>query len=129
MRRLLLCSLFFCCLEVHCLNVSSSCGEGNPVRVLITGISGMIGSHVTRALLGRKGCSYKIFGLVRPRTDLSALAGLLSSVELVLGDITDSVRMVEVFKISSPALVFHFAAQAINGISFQMAHLSLNTNV
>jgi len=55
--------------------------------------------------------------------------GLLSSVELVLGDITDSVRMVEVFKISSPALVFHFAAQAINGISFQMAHLSLNTNV
>jgi len=108
------------------------CGGKSPngrTRVLITGISGMIGSYITRALLARKGCSYRIFGLVRPRSDLAALAGVLTKVELVLGDITDSVRMVDVFKDAAPELVFHFAAQAINGVSFQMAQLSLNTNI
>jgi len=122
---LLLCSSA----EKRSLRTNSSTSEGCvQQRVLITGISGMIGSHVARALLRQRGC-YKVCGIVRPRSDLSPLAGVLNQVELILGDITDSVRMIEIFKQVSPALVFHFAAQAINGISFHMAQLSLNTNI
>ena len=42
-----------------------------PRRVLITGISGMIGSHLARVLVAAR-CT-NVYGLVRPRSDLAAL--------------------------------------------------------
>lgn len=97
-------------------------------RVLITGITGMIGSHLARAMLRRNGCFY-IVGIVRLRSDLTALAGILNKIELVYGDITDSKRMSDVFMQVKPSLVFHFAAQAINAVSFSMPQLTLDANI
>eukprot|EP00966_Prymnesium_polylepis_P112663 2606191-Prymnesium_polylepis.1 len=102
-----------------------SCSQ--PTRILITGISGMIGSHVANVLVSRPCVS--LFGLVRPRTDLSALHGILIKVTLLKGDITDEARMIEVVRLAKPHYVYHFAAQAINGISFSMAAMTLDTNV
>jgi GDP-D-mannose dehydratase len=87
----------------------------------------MIGSHIARAMI-KKGC-YQVFGIVRLRSDLTALAGILNNIELFYGDITDSKRMIEVFKQTKPSLVFHFAAQAINGVSFSMPQLTLDANI
>ena len=98
-----------------------------PTDVLITGISGMIGSHLARVLVARR-CT-RVFGLVRPRSDLSALRGVLRRIELVQGDIADSFRMREVIQRVRPHYVYHFAAQAINGISYAVPSLSIDVNV
>eukprot|EP00494_Astrolonche_serrata_P021488 UN21730 len=60
-----------------------------------TGISGMIGSHLAREL-AHNPCLYKIYGIIRPRSDLSALRGIIDLVELLYGDITDYNRMEDI---------------------------------
>ena len=104
---------------------TSNCSDFK--RILITGISGMIGSHVARELAATPCVS--VAGLVRPRTDLSTLHGILEKVELIKGDVTDEARMREVVQHVKPNYVYHMAAQAINGISYEVAGLTLDTNV
>jgi len=100
-------------------------------RVLITGISGMIGSHVARSLIlhNQSGKLYTVYGLVRPRSDLSALHGVLERITLLKGDLTDASRMIEVVASCKPDYVYHFGAQAINGISFSMPKLTFDVNI
>jgi nucleoside-diphosphate-sugar epimerase len=107
---------------------SSSC-EKEEKRILITGISGMIGTHVAKAFLKKNDPCTVVYGLIRPRTDLSSLAGFVDKIEFVLGDITDSFRMIDIVKEVKPHYIYHFAAQAINGISFNMAQLSFDSNI
>lgn len=95
--------------------------------VLVTGISGMIGSHVARELV-KKGC-YQVTGLVRQRSNLEALTGILDRVTLVSGDIVDGARMLRVLEQVRPDYIYHFAAQAINGASFDVPGETLDTNV
>jgi nucleoside-diphosphate-sugar epimerase len=100
--------------------------------VFITGIAGMIGSHVAQALIENPSYKcYKIFGLVRLRTDLSSLAdmGILNHLHLVKGDLNDLGRLLDIIDDVKPNLVFHFAAQAINGISDSMPQLTFETNI
>lgn len=105
------------------------CHDDTPrCRVFITGISGMIGSHLARELVTSWPC-VQVFGLVRPRTDLSALHGVLHEMTLLKGDITDASRMREVLRSTRPHTVYHLAAQAINGISYDLAQLTLDANV
>ena len=114
-----------------CATVGSRHGvaaaEGGRPRALVTGISGMIGSYVAKEII-RSG-KYDVVGLVRYRSDLSNLAGFLGQIELVYGDITDEGRMREVVKRTCPHFVFHFAAQAINGVSYDSAGLTLDANI
>jgi GDP-4-dehydro-6-deoxy-D-mannose reductase len=105
-----------------------SCAPGRPVsRALVTGISGMIGSHVAREL-ARDPC-VSIFGLVRPRSNLDTLTGVLSRITLVAGDLTDAHRMLDVMVEVRPTVVFHFGAQAINGISYANPDVTIDANV
>ena len=104
----------------------TSCSR-NVTRVLITGISGMIGSHIARVLVDAE-CT-TVYGLVRPRTDLSALQGILQRVELVKGDIADAVGMRRLIESLQPHYIYHMAAQAINGISTIIPDLTLDVNV
>jgi len=77
-------------------------------NVLITGISGMIGSHVARTLVASQKKCYNIFGLVRPRSDLSALSGIMNQITLLKGDLNDAGVMFEVVKSSQPIYVYHY---------------------
>ena len=104
------------------------CPDGMPrVRVLVTGITGMIGSHVARVLV-RKPC-HDVFGLVRPRSNLDTLVGILHLLKLVTGDLADAHRMEDVLAEVRPQFLYHFAAQAINGISYANADLTVDVNV
>ena len=95
--------------------------------VLITGIAGMIGSHVARELAARP-CT-RLFGLVRPRSNLDTLAGILPRLSLVVGDLTDAHRMADIVREVRPHVVYHLAAQAVNGISYSNAELTMDVNV
>jgi GDP-4-dehydro-6-deoxy-D-mannose reductase len=109
-------------------SASAPCPPGAArTRALITGVTGMIGSHVAREL-ARDPC-VDIFGLVRPRSSLDALAGVLSRVTLVSGDLTDAHRMLDVVADVRPTVVYHFGAQAVNGISYANADITVDANV
>jgi GDP-4-dehydro-6-deoxy-D-mannose reductase len=108
---------------------TNSCMNGT--RVLITGITGMIGSAVARELVRSNSAAacYVVYGIVRPRSDLGLLSGSLDQIHLETGDITDAARMRHLIDTIQPQVVFHFAAQAINGISSSMVQMTMDSNV
>jgi len=110
-------------------NPAAACPPGAAsTTVLITGIAGMIGSHVARELLASRPCA-RVVGLVRPRSNLDTLAGLLPRLTLIVGDLADAHRMADIVREVRPDVVYHLAAQAINGISYANAELTMDVNV
>jgi len=95
--------------------------------VLITGISGMLGSYLARYLV-ENGVK-PIYGLVRYRSDLQNLKGILQDINLVYGDVTDAARMREIARSTKPRYIYHYAAQAINIIGKESPYLTLDVNV
>ena len=76
-------------------------------NVLITGVSGMVGSHLADFLL--KKTNWKIYGACRWRSPMDNVDHLLnlankknSRIKFVYGDITDSYSMIELIKTSNP---------------------------
>lgn len=82
------------------------------MKVLITGIAGLLGANFSRYLLGK---GYEVCGI----DDLSG--GYKSSVpkdaSLHVGNLADSSFVSGVFKQEKPDYVFHFAAYAAEGLS------------
>ena len=96
-------------------------------RVFVTGVTGMIGSHVARALVLKK--CHQVYGLVRPRSNLDTLVGILHKITMVMGDVADGPRMTSLMEEIRPDYIYHFAAQAINGISYDIPALTLDVNI
>jgi len=102
-------------------------------RVLITGITGMVGSHLVDFLL--KNTNWEIYGMTRWRSSLSNLNHLLDRINrkdrihLVEGDLLDQVSIFKVILESQPDIVFHLAAQSFPTASFTSPILTLDTNI
>jgi GDP-mannose 4,6-dehydratase len=100
---------------------------------LITGISGMVGSHLADYLI--ENTDWEIVGLIRWRSPLENLSGLINDinqnkrVKLIYGDLRDSVSIEDAFKQSKPDYVFHLAAQSFPKTSFTSPLETLETNV
>ena len=62
-------------------------------KVLITGITGFVGSHMTDYLLTIPG--NKIFGLKRPNSRLRNIHHVLDKITLIDGDLTDQNSLVK----------------------------------
>eukprot|EP00927_Polykrikos_kofoidii_P080347 TRINITY_DN77218_c0_g1_i1.p1 TRINITY_DN77218_c0_g1~~TRINITY_DN77218_c0_g1_i1.p1 ORF type:complete len:398 (+),score=45.55 TRINITY_DN77218_c0_g1_i1:27-1196(+) len=99
-------------------------GEGK--RALVTGITGMIGSHIAETLVEH---GYDVYGFVRPRSPMRNLANILSNITLVSGELTDPWRTLKVIQKLRPDRIFHFAAQAFNGLSYDDPEYTLDTNL
>ena len=82
------------------------------MNVLITGAAGFVGSHLAEYIYLNHKDAFKIYGLVRRRTDLSNLSYLKGKIELLQGDITDSVSIDNLFKQTKFSLCFHLAGQS-----------------
>jgi GDPmannose 4,6-dehydratase len=90
-------------------------------NVLITGISGFIGSYLAEELLKRE---TNIFGLIRKRADGTkpknlVEKGIVDSIRLLEGDITDITSLANALDESKPDIIFHLAAQSYVARSFQ----------
>lgn len=104
------------------------CPEGFPRRkALVTGITGMIGSYVARELV-RDPCN-EVYGLVRWRSNLHNLNGILGQLTLVNGDLSDSFRLRDLMRQILPDRIFHFGGQAINNVGFESPKYTLEINV
>lgn len=80
-------------------------------RVLITGASGFLGSHITRAVLAKGGLA--IAG-VRSSSLLHRLKTTLNQIRLVGLDITNQKNVQRVLKKERPEIVIHCAAYGVN---------------
>ena len=102
-------------------------------NILITGITGMVGSHLVDYLL--KKTNHNIYGLCRWRSPLDNIQHLLnlvnkknSRLKFVSADLNDYSSLIEAVKNTRPNFVYHLAAQSFHLASFEEANITFNTN-
>ena len=99
----------------------------------ITGITGMVGSHLADYLLANT--DWEIHGLLRWRSPLDNISHHIKEVnskkriKLFYGDLRDSMSIDEAIKKSKPDYVFHLAAQSFPKTSFSAPLDTLETNI
>jgi GDP-mannose 4,6-dehydratase len=98
------------------------------MNVLITGITGMVGSHLAEYIL-ESHPDVRVHGLVRWRSPLDNIRSVLGRVTLHQGDLRDLNSLVELMRKVKPARIFHLAAQSYVSVSFVAPADTLQTNV
>jgi GDP-4-dehydro-6-deoxy-D-mannose reductase len=94
------------------------------MNVLITGITGMVGSHFANASRAR---GWHTFGLAR--FSAASRQAAMDDPSVLRCDITDHRNLAAVFQKVRPDVVIHMAAQAFNGLSWGMENCTYQANV
>ncbi|MBQ6975652.1 MAG: GDP-mannose 4,6-dehydratase [Selenomonadaceae bacterium] len=103
------------------------------VKALITGMTGMVGSHLADFLL--KNTDWEIYGVQRWRSPLDNILHLMERINkkdrifVEYGDLNDQTSLIRVLKKIQPDYIFHLAAQSYPQTSFTAPVDTLNTNV
>lgn len=101
--------------------------------ILITGVLGMVGSHMVDFIL--ENTNYKIYGFCRWNDSMDNIEHLTDVVnkrerlELIYGDLNDYASIVCALNKSKPKFVFHLGAQSYPQTSFDSPLDTLNTNI
>ena len=102
-------------------------------KALITGVTGMVGSHLADFLL--ESTDWDIYGVCRWRSPLDNVGHLLDRVNrkdrvfFQYADLNDEISLMTVVGKVKPDYVFHLAAQSYPLTSFTAPIETLNTNV
>ena len=101
--------------------------------VLITGVTGMVGSHLADYLLQHT--DWVIYGMCRWRSPLDNVEHLLEGANnkdrlfFEYADLNDLGSLLAIMKKSKPDYIFHLAAQSYPKTSFDSPADTLNTNI
>lgn len=95
-------------------------------RVLITGITGFVGSHLAELLLSKE---YEVYGIERPRSKDENITHIRDKLKLFEADIRDFSSMQNLIKSVEPQYIFHLAAQSFVKLSFSAPGETLMTNI
>ncbi len=98
------------------------------MRVLITGITGMVGSHLAEYVLASHP-GVEVHGLVRWRSPLDNISHILDRITLHHAELRDLNAMITVLRKVEPERIFHLAAQSYVTDSFDAPADTLHTNV
>lgn len=98
------------------------------MKVLITGITGMVGSHLAEYLLSNFPGT-EVHGLVRWRSPLRNIRDILSRVQLHQGDLRDLNSLVTLLQKVKPDRIHHLAAQSYVDQSFVAPADTLSSNI
>ncbi len=101
-------------------------------KVFITGISGMVGSHLAEYLC--ENTNFDIFGLIRWNSKLHNIFHLNKYVKnkrlkLINGDLLDENSINHALKLIKPHYIFHLAAHSYPTTSFISPKETLSTNI
>ncbi len=105
----------------------------NKQICLITGITGMVGSHLTDFLL--QNTDWDIYGMCRWRSPQDNLEHLVQRANkkdrlfYVYGDLRDTLSLNTVFESVTPDYIFHLAAQSFPRTSFDAPIETYDTNI
>lgn len=102
-------------------------------NALITGVAGMVGSHLTDFLL--LNTDWNIYGFCRWNDSLenlehlSPLINKKDRLQLIYGDLNDLASIMNAVDLSKPDYVFHLGAQSYPKTSFEAPADTLHTNI
>jgi len=96
-------------------------------KILITGITGFVGSHLVDYLLENE--DVEIYGTVKIRSNLENLTHNLDKIKLIECNILDSHNVEETIKNLQPDKIFHLAAQSFVPTSWRSPNDTLSTNI
>lgn len=96
------------------------------MRVLITGMTGFIGSHLAEFLLKKE---VEVVGTVWDKTELKNVEPIKDKIRILDCDIRDSTRVWEIIEEVKPERIYHLAAQSFPTVSWDEPARTLETNV
>lgn len=96
------------------------------MRVLITGITGFVGSHMAEYALAQGAA---VFGSGRWRSKTDNIDHLRSRITLIECDLRDMSSVRALVEVSNPSHVIHLAAQSFVGASWQAPAETISTNI
>lgn len=103
------------------------------MKALITGMTGMVGSHLADYLL--ENTDWEIHGMQRWRSPTDNIQHLIPRINqkdrvfVHYGDLNDESSLIHVLNIVRPDYIFHLAAQSYPKTSFEAPIDTLNTNI
>lgn len=98
------------------------------MRILITGLTGMVGSHLAEFVL-REHPDVEVHGLTRWRSPVDHIRGIVHRVRLHDAELRDLHSMIRLMETVRPDWIFHLAAQSYVSTSFVAPADTLHTNV
>ena len=94
--------------------------------ILITGISGFVGSHLAEFLLER---GMDVYGTIRGRSKLDNIKHIETKIGLIETDIKDAYSMQKTIDDVEPDYIFHLAAQSFVPTSWKAPSETVVTNI
>ena len=98
------------------------------MRVLITGITGMVGSHMAEYILSNHP-EVEVHGLIRWRSPMDNIQNIQPRISLHHAELRDLNSLINLLKIVKPDRIFHLAAQSYVTVSFDAPSDTIHTNV
>jgi len=97
-------------------------------KILITGITGFVGSHMADYILSLSG-DYEIYGTKRWHLSrMDNIRHILDKVTLLDCDLTDPISVRELMSEVKPEIIFHFAAESFVSPSWKHPHRYMDMN-
>ncbi|MCK4364499.1 MAG: GDP-mannose 4,6-dehydratase [Thermoplasmatales archaeon] len=97
-------------------------------KVLITGITGFVGSHLADYIIENHP-KVKIIGLARWRSPTENITHILDKITLKYGDLVDYPSIKAILAKEKPDVIFHLAAQSYVPYSYDAPIVTLEANV
>jgi GDP-mannose 4,6-dehydratase len=98
------------------------------MTILITGITGMVGSHLAEYALNHHP-DVQVHGMIRWRSPLDNIRTILPRLQLHQAELRDLNSLVKLMRQVRPDWIFHLAAQSYVTTSFDLPADTLHTNV
>lgn len=96
------------------------------MRVLITGITGFVGSHLAEFLLARGGI--EVFGTLRWRSKTDNIDSIKDRLRMYECDLRDASSVRHLIEVVRPDRIFHLAAQSFVPMSWRAPSETMATN-
>ena len=97
------------------------------MNILITGITGFVGSHLWAELYLKKGDN--VFGTKRWRSRTDNIPSIVNQIKLMECDVTDAYAIDKVIEQSEPNIIHHLAVQSFVPASWANPKSTLETNI
>ena len=97
-------------------------------RVLITGVSGFVGSHLLDLLVTKK-TDYELYGIVRERSSLEKIKHNVDSIRLISCDLINLSTIINIIKELKPDHIYHLAGESSVKLSWGGTLSMVNSNI
>nr|WP_263326529.1 GDP-mannose 4,6-dehydratase [Neobacillus sp. Marseille-Q6967] len=97
------------------------------MKVLITGVTGLIGSHLAKHLI--ENTDFKVFGFKRWRSNEKNILRIKNQLNLIEGDISDYRSVMKSLQEIKPDFIYHLAAQSYPKESMEAPYFTYDANI